>query len=150
MDWKKETSSTFVYPAGTYYVRVVSWERVKASTGTPQIRWTNEIVAPEQHRGRNIFEHTPVTEKSLFCIANFVAACGVDTGNYLPMDTDSFKFDSILNACKERRLYFQVQEATYNGKAKNDIVDYQPDLEQPIVQLSDGEEVAWEDEPKKG
>jgi len=141
MDWKKEQSGDFIhYPAGTYYVRIVSWERLKAGTGTEQIRWRAEIIAPEEHKGRSILDHTALTETALWRVAKAVAACGVKTEG--KVDTSGAAFEAVLNACKERRVYWHVTEEMYNGKIRNKIVDYQPDTEQEVIGPTP-EDIEW-------
>jgi len=151
MNWEKETSGgNVVYPAGTYHVRVTGFERVTAKTGTEQIRWKAEIVAPEEHRGRSILEHTALTDAALWRTANFVKACSVDTSECPVMDTSGPGFDVILNNCKERKMFWHVQEEIgQNGNPRNKIVDYQPDPDEIVFKITkdnlNADDVAWED-----
>ena len=132
IDWKQANTGEFeVYPKATYHVQIVSWEKVKASTGTPQIRWKVEILSPEEYRGKSILEHTALTPASLWRLANFIRGCGVDTTQCEKMDVDGAAFTKILNLCKERKSYWLVdQETGKNGKLRNVIVDYrrEPDI----------------------
>lgn len=146
MDFKKETGGEYVvYPAGTYHVRIVSWERVKASTGTQQIRWRAEILTPEDFRGKSMLEHTPLTEASLWRIANFIAALGVDAKECPKMDTDAPVFEAILNACKERTMFWYVKEEVgQNGKLRNSVAEYKLDEEQDIIVPQVDGDLPWE------
>lgn len=134
MNWKKETRSDFeVYPAGTYHVRVVNWERLTASTGTKQIRWRAEIISPDKYKGKTILDHTALTENSLWRICRAVNALGVDTSESPNMDTEGAAFDAVLNSCKERKVFWHIVEETYNGQQRNKVADYQPDPEQENI-----------------
>jgi len=149
MDWKKETSTNTVYPAGTYYVRIISHERCKAKTGTNQIRWRAEIVSPEENRGRTMIDHTALTEAALWRTANMVASCGVDTSKSPTVDTDSPSFTAILDACKERKLYWRVEEEVgQNGLPRNSIAEYKQDPDQPVIEPTLKEDIAWDEEEK--
>ena len=149
MDWKKETSGEFiVYPAGTYRVRIISWERLKAATGTEQIRWRAEIVEPEEYRGKSILDHTALTETALWRLAKAVACCGIDTTKAPSMDTDGPAFESILNACKERTVFWNITEDMYNGKVRNKVVDYVEDQEQPKIEVEEPTDIAWDEKEK--
>jgi hypothetical protein len=144
MDWKKETSTTPVYPTGTYHVRVIKHEKTTAGTGTKQLRWQAEIIAPETHKGGSIFDYTALTEAALWRTANLVAACGVDTSNSPIMDVDSASFEAILKSCHGRTLFWRnVEDKTPSGRPKNNIVDYVQDPEQPVIQPS-ASDIPWE------
>lgn len=144
MDWEKESSGDFItYPAGTYHVRITSWERLSASTGTEQIRWRAEIIAPDEFKGRSILDHTALSEAALWRVARAVAACGIKaTGK---MDTSSPQFEAILTACKERRLFWHVNEEMYKGKVRNKVVDYQPDPDMEPVNLNNEDDIKWDE-----
>lgn len=132
MNWKQETRNNPVYPAGTYKVRCESWERVKASTGTPQIRWKCLIEAPIEHQGRTIIDHTALTEKALWRVANMVSGFGVKVDSV--MDTDGSAFNEVCQACVGRSAYWRNAEAKDpNGNPKNDIVEYKADDQQEMV-----------------
>lgn len=134
IDWKKAANGTKeIYPEATYKVRITNWEDCTASTGTPQVRWFAEIVKPEEpHGGKTIVEHTPLTETSLFRIANFVQACGISLDNVDKMVVGSAAFKAILDSCKERTTYWKV---TVNEEfGNNKIDDYLLDEEQEIIE----------------
>ena len=135
MDWKKETGREFeVYPAGTYHVRIINWERLPASTGTEQVRFYGEIIAPEKYRGRSVLDHCALTEAALWRLGKAVSALGVDCiSDNLVTDTNGAKFDAILNACKERKVYWLLKEEIFNGKNRNKVEDYQIDKEQDVI-----------------
>ena len=137
IDWKKEAENSIpertLFPEGTYKFRVVSWERVTAKSGTPQIRWKLEIVEPDEYRGKSILEHTAITDKALWKVAKLVAACRVDTSACGIMDVTGSAFDRILTACKERTLYGRLIIDRRQGVERNNIVDYKEDEDRPIV-----------------
>lgn len=146
MNWADETGGDFkVYPEATYKVRIVSFERVSASTGTEQIRWKAEIVEPDAYHGCTIIEHTALTTAALWRTASLVKACGVNTINCPVMDTDGPAFNQILTACKERTLFWLVQEEVgNNGKPRNRIVDYSADPDLEVIEPQQTADIKWE------
>jgi len=134
IDWKKETRQNPIYPNGTYKVKLDSYERVTASTGTRQIRWRAEIVEPKEHTGRTIIEHTALTEKALWKVANLVYGFGIDTMKLGNMSTESSAFDEVCRACKGRTAYWRNEQGTdLKGNPKNEIVEFRRDEEQPEI-----------------
>jgi len=131
----KETSEGYqVYPASTYKVVINDWERSKARTGTPQIRWKAQIIEGP-FKGKPITEHTPLTEKALWKVANLIYGAGVDARK-LNLDTSSTAFDQILNACKGRKSYWLLSEDTdNNGKLRNNVDSYSQVEDQEIVEF---------------
>lgn len=131
MDWEQEGSAGFtIYPEGTYKVRINTWERVTAGTGTKQIRWHGQILAPKQFINGPITEHTPLTEKSLWRCARLVQSCGIDLKRLGRMDTDSAAFAKALDMCKGKTTYWHLTVgATPKGARRNEIDDYQRDTE---------------------
>jgi hypothetical protein len=136
MDWKKETTNNPVYPNATYKVQLESTERVRATTGTMQIRWKAKILQPEEHAGRTIIDHTALTEKSLWRVANMVSGWGVDTSKLETMDTDSHVFDQVLQACQGRVAFWRNEQGLDpKGNKKNNIVEYAPDPNQSVLEF---------------
>ena len=135
MDWGKETSGTVVYPSATYKVRLDSYERKEASTGTPQIKWKAEIVEPAEHQGRYIVDFTALTEKSLWKVANCIQGFGVNTMNMGITDTNSSGFEEVLKACVGRTAFWRNEEGVSNqGNPRNNIVGYTADgLQEELV-----------------
>ena len=135
MDWKKETPSR-IYPEGTYKVRIEDWERVTASTGTPQILWRTRILEPAKFEGKSIISYTALTDKALWKVAWLVSACGVNVDKLGKMSTESALFNRVLNACKERTTYWHLAlDLDLKGKEKNQVDDYKRDGEQPEIEV---------------
>lgn len=144
MDWKKQgENQTFLYPEATYEVKVIKMERVTARTGSPQVRWTAEILNNDVFGGKKIVEHNVLTDNALWRVAKFAAACGVDLNKLPAMDTDSIAFTNTLRRCLGCKMYWQVtQGTTPQGKQKNNVADYLPHPDN--VQI---EEIGLEDVP---
>jgi len=143
IDWKSGTAG-LVYPAGTYKVRVISWERTKAGTGTEQILWQAEIIEPEEHRGRSIREYTALTNAALWRTAKLVGGCGINVAELGTMDTDTQDFEAICTSCKERTAFWHVQEEVgQNGSPRNRIVDYKQDPDQEVKEPLKVKDIAW-------
>lgn len=141
MNWQKESSNNPVYPNGTYKVVCQSLERVKASTGTPQIRWKAQITEPPEHAGRIIVDHTALTEKSMWRVAGIIRGFGVDTSNLDNMDTDGSAFEGVCHTCVGRSAYWRNEQGTTpTGSPKNNIVEYIQDQNASQVQVM-GEEL---------
>lgn len=143
MDWKRE-GGRMVFPTNTYLVIINKWERTESfKKKTPQIKWTAEIIEPEAHKGREITEYTVLTQAALWKIAKLVAACGVDTSKLSTMDTSSPSFDSVLNACLNRKVGFYVVEKTGDdGSIFNDVSEYRL-VEEEIVEPLIDEDIEW-------
>jgi hypothetical protein len=138
MNWRKETSSNNpIYPEGTYKVRIASFERVTAKTGTKQLRWRATIVLPEEHAGRSFVEHTPLTDKSLWKVAGLISACGIDTTKLENMGTDTALFDKVCHTCVGRTaMWRNAAGVSQDGNPRNNIVEYRPDPKQSVEVFS--------------
>ena len=127
IDWDHEdaNSGSFItYPAGLYSVVIKSWEKVKASTGTEQIRWKAEITEGE-FAGKPVTDHTPLTEKSFWRIAILLKGCGLSLKGLGKMDIGSSAFTKVLNLAKGRRsLWNIVIEPNNKGKDRNVVQEY--------------------------
>jgi len=147
MDWEKEGNSRIVYPENTYQVMITKWERTESfKKKTPQIKWTAEIITPDEHKGRPIIEYTLLTEASLWRIAKFVQACGVDTSALKKMDTESPIFDAVLNTCVSRQVaWIVVEEVSNDGVLRNDITEYRTLPDQEIIQPIIGDDIKWDE-----
>jgi hypothetical protein len=152
VNWEKEASNNPVYPTGTYKVRIKATEPVTASTGTQQIRWKAEIISPEEHAGRSMVDHTALTEKALWRLANMVNAAGVDLKSAGVTDTNSPAFQNIVQSCVGRTMYWRNEQGTNpnTGAPKNNIVEYIQDSEQAVLKPADlnadmPDSIAWDD-----
>jgi hypothetical protein len=146
MDWKKQAGAS-LKPEGTYRVRITDWEETRASTGTPQVKWTAEIV--DGHlAGQSIIDHTAVTEKALWRLARLVSACNVNVDELPIMETGSLLFKKTLDACIGKTVNWSVEVSTFEGKTNNKIVGYVKDKEQKetIVAIEEDEVPAFLEE----
>lgn len=141
IDWSKETKN-MVYPEAVYKVRIDSYERCTAGTGTPQIRWKGTILEPQAFANKTVIEHNTLTEKSLWKLAWMVQACGVNVSKLPKMDVESAVFNRVLDACKYRTTYWYLKESiTPSGNPKNDVTDYKKDSEQEELEVTIEEDV---------
>jgi hypothetical protein len=130
MDWGKETPNQ-VYPEGSYKVRIESFERKTASTGTPQIMWRARIIEPVEFEGKSIVDYTALTEKALWRVAWLVSACGIKVEKLGKMDVNSNAFNQVLNSCVGRTVYWHVLLGLSNkGAERNEMDDYKKDPDQ--------------------
>lgn len=143
INWEKEASkSNPIFPEGVYKVVIDSFEKVTASTGTKQIRWRAKIVEPVEHANRIIIDHTALTEKSLWRVANLVRSCGVDLSSLTAMETNSSLFDSVLKACVGRQsIWRNVQATDPKGNPKNSIAEYIEVPDQEVLKFEDPDNV---------
>jgi len=139
-----EPATNMVFPTGTYLVKIQSFERTTAKTGTQQIRWKAEIVEPKEHVGRIIVEHTALTEKAMWKVANLIGACGV---TFQPnVDSDSGYFTGLCGATIGRKSYWRVEEAVDNkGNPCNEIVRFEIDTTQDPTKFEGESEPEWLD-----
>lgn len=141
MDWQKEAEGNFpVFPSGTLKVRINSVKRVVSTKkSTPGIQWLATVTEPEELAGRMVSATTWTVEGAMWRLAALVEACGL-TG--MPaVDTDSDLFLEQCKACINRTTYWRNEQRLFEGKPKNDIVDFQPDPDQGIIEFSQGDEV---------
>ena len=140
LNWKQEPSGSGpIFPDGTYKIKIIDYERVKASTGTLQIRWKGTVLEPVEHKGRPLTIHTPLTEKSIWKVKNLIFACGIDTSK-LPdgMDTNSSQFSKVCDLCVDRTTFWRnAQGADLKGNPKNEIVQFIQDPEQGLIAVED-------------
>ena len=136
IDWEKDRSKTYEpVPEGVYKVRIQDIEYVTASTGTKQIRWRAEILEGDQ-KGSTLIDHTPLTTKALWKVANLVYACSVDVKGQ--MELDSKAFAKAIDVCKGRSLYWNVTVGKdNNGVERNNIKDYKRNSEVEVIEFSE-------------
>lgn len=149
IDWRKESDGNSdntkqeMVPQNTYAVEVNKWEKVKAGTGTPQVRWFAKIT-DGPFKGVSLLDHTPLTEKALWKIATFVKVCGIPVQSLPKMDINGEKFTRILDLCKGRKMYWEVIISVYNGRKSNKVEGYIPEMTQDPVDLSNLEDIpSW-------
>ena len=105
-----------VYPTGTYKVEITNWKECTSTRGTPQIRWFAEIKEPDKYKGKTIVDHTPLTEASLWRIANLVKACAIDLSTLPKMEIGSESFKHVLDACVHQTTMWNVlYDEQYNN-----------------------------------
>ena len=135
-----EGGSLTVYPEGIYKVQVTANERCTASTGFPQIKWSTDIVEPQEYAGKKLTFFTGMTDKTVFRTLNAIYACSVDLPR-AKLDTDGPIFDKALAACLHQTLGVEVVEAEYNGKPKNDMKNFMRDPDNQDVKSVGTDEV---------
>ena len=140
-----EPGNNPVYPAGTYKVKILSWEFTEAKTGTKQIQWKAEIQEPQEYQGRHINVFTPLTEAAIWRVSNLIGATGIkfDPNS---IDTDSQAFKTLCNQTMGRTTYWLNAEASYNGVPKNDIVKMEADQDQDEIEFSEKDDSPWPEE----
>ncbi len=142
IDWSKESEGKYeTYPAGTYKVEITGYELTTANNEkkTPQVRWFAEIKEPEKYAGKKIVDHTALTEKALWRLAELVKAAGLDLKALGKMEIGSASFKNVLDKVVRRQMYWLVE---YDGKYKNNKVeDYSPvegqEALMPVVDVAD-------------
>ena len=125
MDWKKQTSQEIpLYPEQFMKFRIDRFAKLQASTGTEQLRWNCTCVEEGDYEGKPFIEHTALTETSLWRLANFVNAAGVDTTQLDTMKIGSEAFYRVLNAVKGRLVTFDLYVDVYDGKKRSKVRGY--------------------------
>ena len=142
MDWGKESQRSVLYPEATYKVRIDTIEKLQASTGTWQYRWKARILEPRELEGKQITDHTALTEKSLWKLAWLVSACGVEVNKLPKMSVDSPLFHQVVKSCEGRTVYWHVTIGLNNrGEERNQIDDYKKDEEQSPFEFVSNDEL---------
>lgn len=144
IDWDRESQGADleVYPEGTYKVIISGFEKVTASTGTPQVRWRANILEPQELLNKPITIHTALTEKSLWKIARLVKACGLDVKALGKMEIISPAFLRVLDRCVRRTSYWHLVITPDNkGRERNEVDDFRLDSDQPTEQVIGLEEI---------
>ena len=135
--WKEASEGNFpVYPSGTYLVKVSSVKKVtSAKKQTPGIQFTATVMAPDDYLGR--FISVTVWKGAEWRLPAIVEACGV-TGvpENLDMDLEKEALFQVCLATVGCFSYWRNEQGMYEGKPKNEIVDFQPDIEQAVVQFN--------------
>jgi len=127
MDIKKGTTIDFdaidssamdtLVPPGKYRMRVKTFDRSKAKTGTPQIKCELEILDNPEFEGCTKKEYFPLDEKSFWRIGQFLKLLTDTTGR--EVDVNSTVFDDLLDECVERTLFIVYGKEVFNGLEKN-------------------------------
>ena len=114
-----------VYPTGTYRVKVLDVEETTANTGTPQLKFSCEIVEPSEYAGKKYTEFIPTLDSVLWKVMQLVYGCGIDVDKLPDMDSTSPVFRKVVNACKGKEAWFYIEKSQYNGKDKNGVANFQ-------------------------
>ena len=129
MDWEKAGNQEFeIYPEGSYCVEIKSWKKeIAKSSGNEMIRLDGAIVTPSAHKGKSVVEWITLTEAAQWRLAFFLEKClAIDVKKLPPMDTDSEEFRNLLNACKGRKMFWNIYIDSYDGKNKNKTTQKDP------------------------
>lgn len=119
-----------VIPSGTYLVRVKKFERKPSKAGNDMVTWTG-VVVDGPHMGASLLDFCTITEKAVWKLAKFIKCAGVSANG--KMDTDSSGFADMLKACVGQTMYWNVIEASNDGKQVNKVEGYSADSNQPVV-----------------
>ena len=135
--WKEASEGNFpVYPSGTYRVKVTNVKKTtSAKKGTPGIQFTATVMAPEDYIGR--FISVTVWKGAEWRIPAIVEACGV-TGVPENLEMDIEHNEILFEVCKSTEgcsAYWRNEQGNFEGKSKNEIVDFQLDPAQAVVQF---------------
>lgn len=140
--WKEASEGNFpVYPSGTYLVKITNVKKaISAKKQTPGIQFTATVLAPEDYLGR--FLSLTVWKGAEWRLPAIVEACGI-TGVPENLDMD-LENDSLFQVCEATvgcKSYWRNEQGNYEGKPKNEIVDFQPDPDQAVVQFDSNGDV---------
>ena len=106
-------------PAATYCVEITDYKKDRnLKSSNEQIMFSAKVVTPKDYAGKSLVDFITITEASVWRIKAFLIAC-LNTNELPKVDTTSLEFDGLLNACKGRRMYWDVIIDNYNGKDKN-------------------------------
>ena len=135
--WKEASEGNFpVYPSGTYLVKATSVKRTtSAKKQTPGIQFTATVMATDDYLGR--FISVTVWKGAEWRIPAIVEAFGV-TGVPENLDMDIENNPVLFEVCHAVvgcSAYWRNEQTMYESKPKNEIVDFQQDIEQPTVQF---------------
>lgn len=136
--WKEASEGNFpVYPSGTYMVKCSSVKKItSAKKQTPGIQFTATVTAPDDYTGRMI--SVTVWKGAEWRLPAIVEAFGV-TGVPENLDMDIESNDVLFQVCEATvgcSSYWRNEQGMYEGKPKNEIVDFQPDPDQAVVQFN--------------
>lgn len=147
MDFGKHSDSSIkILPAGTYRVQLSRWEKKVAGTGTEQNRWYARVANEGPYNEDSLVDHLSLTEAAEWRIGKFVmAALNLEKADMQAIGNialGSEKFTRIMDACKERTMFWTItEEPNPSGKIVNKVIDYIPDPDQAKYDVGDLEEV---------
>ena len=112
-----------VYPAGTYVMEMLDWERKVSSKGNPQIMVKLAIKENEEYNGKPYTEWISLTEAALWRVKAFLWALGAQIPK-VALDTNGELFTRMLNECKGHELGMEVEKIVRDGKENNNITNF--------------------------
>jgi hypothetical protein len=131
VDFDKAGEGYTVLPAGTYKVRIKKAEFKTSTTGNPMIQW-HAVVIEGVLIGSTVSDFTSLTDAAVWKAANLIKAAGVEVSGKL--DTNSKKFERLVQACVGQGMYWKVQEdVNAKGNPTNKVEAYARDTEQASV-----------------
>lgn len=134
--WKEISEGNFpIFPTGTYKVKITN-VKVKTSPkkGTPGIQFTGAILSPEEHVGRSMV--TDAWKGGDWKAVRIVEACGLaGVPDNLTVDVDNPAFFEVCRSIIGCTTFWRNEQSQFEGKPKNDIVDFQSDPEQAITEF---------------
>ncbi len=98
--------------AGTYPVKVLSYEMKKSSAGKPYIKWEMEVTTGE-FKGSKLWNNTSLQPQALFGLRDFLIACGLE----VPKKTIKLDLDAVIG----KKVAAIVKMKEYNGEDRPDV-----------------------------
>lgn len=127
--------ASFVVEPGEYELRLIDARESVSKAGNEMIELTHRIMLPDGTEGPKVFDRLVFTEKAMWRVDQYVAACGKHPGEGQSLDL----YPSLMFGWTCRA---KLKVGVYNDKQRNEVEEYL--IDPTTVGVSPGPE---DDEP---
>lgn len=108
-----------ILPIGRYVVRILGYEEIESSNGTPGLKWRFQVAEGELE-GRKATEYTYMSEAAQWRVENLLRAAGVE----LPDPGEDFVL--MPKDVEGKVLEISVNHREYEGKTRMEVKEFAP------------------------
>lgn len=112
-----EGAGSFLVEPGEYELRVIDARESQSQAGNDMIELTHRIMLPDGTEGPKVYDRLVFTEKAMWRVDQFVAACGKHPGEGQQFDL----YPSLMFGWTCRA---KLKVDTYNDKRRNQVEEY--------------------------
>jgi hypothetical protein len=113
-----------VYPAGTYKMEILNFERATSSKGNPQLKVQLAIKEPQEYFDKRYTEWIPLLDNTMWRLESFMWAAGLKGDGKKGLDTGSELFMRTLNLLKGREIGMNLSVRVQDGVERQQVDQY--------------------------
>ncbi len=112
-----EGGASFLVEPGEYELRLIDAKESMSQAGNEMLELTHRIILPDGSEGPKVYDRLVFTEKAMWRVDQYVAACGKHPGEGQTLDL----YPSLMFGWTCRA---KLKVGEYNNKKRNEIEEY--------------------------